>query len=134
MFKAKLAAFAGALILAGSAFAAQDECPNLSDLQTEGVSMAQPFFGSYFTYHFSKYNTDSSWGLVIANLNVESEEEAIELGNEILNNMTAPGVYTPLETDIMCTYETGVPGVFAATIKYEFPSPMKLKQFIQKAH
>lgn len=134
MFKAKLTAFAGALILAGSAFAAHDECPNLSTIQAEGVSMAQPFLGAYFTYHFSTYNTNSTWGLVIANLDADSEEAAVELGNEVLNNMTAPGVYTPLETDIMCTYETGVPGVFAATIKYDVPSPMKLKQFIQKAH
>lgn len=130
MFRAKIAAFAGALILAGTAFANQEMCPELSDIQAEGISMAMPMLGFYTAYQISNYNTDSNWGFVIAPVEADSDNEAIEIANDILSEMTAPGVLQDYEGYALCTYETGVPNIYAAAVQDDFPTPLKLRQII----
>jgi hypothetical protein len=129
MLKAKLAAFASALILAGTAFASQDICPELSAIQAEGISMAMEVYGFYAAYQISDYNTNNSWGFVIAPIEVGSEEEAIENGNDILKGMTAPGVR--VQEDV-CQYKTNIPGIYALAVADELPTAMKLRQYIHR--
>ena len=129
MFRAKLAAFAGAMILAGTAFASQEMCPELSTIQAEGIADAMQFYGMFAAYQVSDYDTDANWGFVIAPINSDSEEEAIDEANDILASMTAPGV---LMEEGLCQYDTGMPDVFAVAVKNEFPTPMKLRQYIRR--
>lgn len=135
MLRAKLAAFAGALILAGTAFANQEACPKLGAIQAEGVSMAMPIFSSlYGAYQLSTYNTDSYWGFVIAPIDAESENDAVEYANDILSDMTAPGVAEEVDGSLMCTYDTGHSDIYAIAVNTMFVSPMQLKQLIHRAH
>lgn len=137
MFRTKLAAFAGALILAGSAFAThQSICPNIEDIKAEGLSMAEEIgHDVYISYNISDYNTESNWGFVIAPIEASSIEEAIETGNDILNDMSAPGVPDQQPGVLICNYETGNPNLIAAAIQTEDQiAPMRLKQLIKKAH
>lgn len=137
MFRSKLAAFAGALVLAGSAFAShQSMCPNIEDIQAEGLAFAEEI-GQHFyiSYNISNFNTDSSWGFVIAPIEAGSTEEAIETGNDILNTMTAPGVPEEQSGALICNYETGSPDLIAAAIQSdEQITPMRLKQLIKRTH
>lgn len=128
MFKAKLAAFAGALILAGTSFASPNICPQLSVIQAQEVSMAMEVYGIYAAYQISDFGTDSNWGFIIAPVDGDSEEDAIENANDILSNMSAPGVSTSEEG--VCSYDTGIPDVYAFAIQDDFQTPMKLRQHI----
>ncbi|USQ12793.1 DUF4949 domain-containing protein [Legionella lytica] len=127
MFKAKLAAFTSALILAGTTFASSEVCPDLSAIQAEGFSMSMQVYGVYAAYQISDFGTDENWGFVMAPVEADSEEEAVENANDILNSMTAPGVL--IDTGV-CNYDTGVPDVYAVAIQDEFPTPLKLRQHI----
>lgn len=127
MFKAKLATFASALILTGTTFSGSEVCPDLSAIQAEGLSMSMQVYGFYAAYQLSNFNTDTNWGFIIAPVEAESEDEAVEHANEILNSMTAPGVFIDQG---VCNYDTGVPNIYALAIQDEFPSPLKLRQYI----
>jgi hypothetical protein len=129
MFRAKCAAFASALILAGTTFASQQVCPELTAIQAEGISMSMEIYGIYAAYQISNFNTDSSWGFVIAPIVGDSEEDAVANANDILSEMTAPGVV--LEKGV-CSYDTGLNDVYALAIQDENPSPMKLRQYIRR--
>jgi hypothetical protein len=134
MLKSKLAAFAGALLLAGAAFAGQQEaCPDIKDIQAEGLTIAEEIGPNMFiSYNISVYNTPSIWGFVIGPVGGDSDEDALEAGNEILSEMSAPGVPEQHANAMICTYDTGRQDVFAAAIKDEAQvSPLKLKQFIK---
>lgn len=135
MLKSKLAAFAGALMLAGSAFAAQQfTCPDINDIKAEGVSMAEQIGPNiYLTYNISNYNSDSTYGFIIAPLHADSDEAALEDANEILGTMNAPGVPDQHSGAMVCTYDTGRQDVFAAAIKDD-SLPMALKQYYLKHH
>ncbi len=137
MLRSKLAAFAGALILAGSAFSSQQAtCPDINDIKAEGLSMAEQIGPNiYLTYNISTYNTASNWGFIIAPLTGDSDDVALDAANEILSSMSAPGVVDQHSGALVCTYETGYQNVMAAAIKDdESISPMKLKQYFQKNH
>ena len=137
MLRSKLAAFAGALLLAGSAFAAQQEaCPDINEIQAEGLSMAEEIGPNIFiSYNISVYNTPSIWGFVLAPVEGESDEVALEAANEILSTMSAPGVPEQHGNAMICTYDTGRQDVFAAAIKDDGQiSPLKLKQYFKSAH
>ena len=134
MSRSKFAAFAGALILAGSAFANhQSICPNLADIQAEGLAFAEEIGQNfYISYNISNFNTNDNWGFVIAPIEADSTEEAIETGNDILDEMTAPGVPEEQAGAFVCTYETGRPNVIAAAIQSEEQiTPLKLKQLVR---
>lgn len=128
MLKSKLTAFAGALILAGTTFASQEVCPELSAIQTEGISMSMEIYGIYAAYNISNYNTDSSWGFIMAPFTTDAEE-VVDTANEILSEMTAPGV---LLQEGVCQYETGNPDLYALAVQDAFPTPAKLKQYIRR--
>ncbi|MGC1182754.1 DUF4949 domain-containing protein [Legionella sp.] len=128
MLRAKLAAFASALILVGTAFANREVCPELSAIQAEGVSMAMEVYGMYATYQLSNFNTDSSWGFIIAPIAANSMVEAIGNANDILRKMTTPGV---LLQESLCNYETGNPDVYAIAIQDELLTATKLRQYIR---
>lgn len=137
MLRSKLAAFVGALFLAGSAFSAQQAtCPNINDIKAEGISMAEEFGPNIFIgYNINVYKTPSIWGFIIAPVEGDSEDVAIDAANEILSMMTAPGVPEQHGSAMICTYETGHKDVFAAAVKDEGTiSPLKLKQYFKKAH
>lgn len=135
--KLKLASFAAALVFTGSAFANESVCPKLSDIQAVGITMAsQMAYNYYIGYSVNHYNTSSSWGFAIGPVEAKSEEDTIEIANDILADLTAPGVpESGKDDEVVCIYETGNPELFAVAIKgYEEISPMKFKQYIHKAH
>lgn len=137
MLRSKLAAFAGALILAGSAFAGQEgPCPSINDIKAEGITMAEELGPNiYISYNISNYNTDSTWGFIIAPIEGDSAEVAIEGGNEILSTMSAPGVPEQHGGAIICDYDTGRQDVFAAAINDNSQiTPMSLKSFFKRTH
>lgn len=137
MFRSKLATFASTLLLAGSVFAGQEAvCPNLSDIQNAGLTQAEELMQSvYVSYHISNYNTDTQWGFWMAPLEADSNETALEVGNELLMNMTAPGVPTIEDGVTICQYNTGNQAVFAGAVNQpEGFNLMQLKRFINKAH
>lgn len=135
MLKSKLATFTSALILAGSVFAGQQTiCPNINDIKAEGLPMAEEIApGMFLSYNISNYNMPSIWGFIIAPLEADSEEMALDEANEILANMSAPGIPAQENGAIICDYETGVPGVIAAAINDGAQiTPMKLRSFVKK--
>ena len=137
MFKSKLATFVGAFIIAGSAFAMQDEaCPDINLIKAEGLSMAEQVGPDlYVTYHISNYETEHTWGFIVAPVEGDSDDTALESGNEILSNMSAQG--TPEEQDgaIICDYPTGRQDVVSAAIREPGQiSPLRLKQLIKNRH
>jgi len=132
MFKSKLVTFAGALILAGSAFASQQQgCPDINDIKAEGLNMAEQIaMGYYATYNISHYNTDYSWGFIIGPVEANDEESALEGANFILSEMTAPGV----PDQNLCEYDTGISNMLAVAIRDDDQgniSPMKFKQYLK---
>lgn len=135
MALSKAAVFLGTLCLAGSLFAQQAGiCPSLSSIQAEGLSMAEEIGTDlYLSYHLSQYGTDATWGFVIAPLAAEDAEIAIDMANDIVRSMTAPGVPEFHEQAIICDYETGHKGILAAAINDgESISPLRLKHFLRR--
>ena len=130
MFKLKHVAFVSLLALSSVVFANQEVCPELSDIQAEGLSIPIVFDLGYGVFQMSNYNTDTNWVFGIAPIEADSEEELIETANDILSSMFAPGVPEPLEDKNLCTYDTGVDGVFAVAFESNFFSPMQFKQMM----
>lgn len=132
----KLAAAASALLLAGSVYAGQAQiCPDINDIKAEGMSMAEPIMNNlFFSYNLSAYNTSTNWGFVIAPIEADSEEMAIEIANEVLGGMSSPAIpEVNGDNEVVCLYNTGNQNILAAAINADqMISPYKLKQFIQK--
>ena len=134
MFHNKCAAIATALLLAGSVYAGQNQlCPDINDIKAVGLSAAEHITGDmFFSYGISNYNTNSTWGFVIAPITAESTEMAIDVANDILDTMTAPGVPEEKNNELVCLYNTGHQNILAAAIPADqMISPSKLKQVIQ---
>ena len=143
MLKSKLAAFAGALILAGSAFANQQIiCPDINEIKAEGLdrveSIHQDNDTMFLTYHFSNYNTPDMYAFFIAPVAGDTSEEALDTANEILNTISGQGVPTQDHGIMLCVYHTGHQDLIAAAMKTNLSvSPMQLKQYFlqsRKAH
>ncbi|STY28719.1 hemin binding protein (Hbp) homolog [Legionella wadsworthii] len=133
--KGKLTTITIALALTGSAFAKESVCPDLHDLKRVGIQKASQLAYNYFIgYSIDNYNSATSWGFAIGPVEAKSEEETIEITNEILEDMTAPGVpEAGRGDDLVCMYETGDPNIIAVAIKgYEDISPVKLKQYLHR--
>lgn len=130
----KLSTFAAALVLAGSAFA-NDACPNLSDLQAEGISDVQQIGNNYFIgFSINQFNS-ATWGFAIGPVEADTEDDALDASNGILNHMTTPGLPMELDRDtLVCLYDTGNPYVYSIAVRDYAISPMKLKQYLLKAH
>ncbi|KTD62295.1 DUF4949 domain-containing protein [Legionella shakespearei] len=137
MLRSKLATFIGAVILAGSAFAGQNSvCPDLNAIKAEGMAMAEELGPNiYLTYNISNYNTESLWGFIIAPLEGDSIDVALDEANEVLASMSAPGVPEQHNGATICDYDTGRQDLFAAAINADEPiTPMSLKSFFKRAH
>ncbi|AWN73736.1 DUF4949 domain-containing protein [Legionella anisa] len=130
----KLSTFTAALVLAGSAFA-NNPCPELSDLRAEGISEVQEIGNNYFIgMSISRFNL-ATWGFAIGPVKADTEDDALDVTNGILNSMATPGF--PLELDhdtLICLYDTGNPYVYSIAVRDYAISPMKLKQYLLKAH
>lgn len=136
MYFGKLTTLTAALVFGGSAFAAEAVCPNLSDIQSVGITMAsQLAYNYYIGYSINNYNTSSSWGFAIGPVEADSEEDTIEITNDILAGLTSSGVPESGEDDeLLCFYETGDQSIFAIAIKdYTEISPLKFRQYLHKA-
>lgn len=134
MLRSKLTAFIGAFIITGSVFASQDGlCPDINDIKAEGISMAEVVAPAlYITYNISNYNTTNTWGFIIAPLQGEDEATVIDAANEVLSNMSAPGIPEQHGNAIICDYNTGRNDVFAAAINDTTQiTPMSLKGIFQ---
>ena len=127
----KITTLGAALLFAGSAVAKESTCPDLSDIQAEGIQMAQQLEKNFYVgYSVSKYNTPTLWGFLIGPVKASSKEETLELTNELLSNLTAPGVPDTIEGHFVCIYDTGNPSLYAIAVKNSKISPIKFKQFI----
>lgn len=132
MFK-KMAAFAGALTLAGSVFAAQPDCPSIDAIKAEGLSMASELMENiYLTFHMSTYNSDNGWVFILGPIEADSEDEALDGGNTVLSGMTAPGIPEEEDGVYACMYDTGSQDFGAAAILADQQlSPMRMQQFLR---
>ncbi|QMT59629.1 DUF4949 domain-containing protein [Legionella sp. PC997] len=130
----KLSTLAAAFVLAGSAFA-NNACPNLNDLQAEGLSEVQQIGTNYFIgFSIGQFNS-ATWGFAIGPVQADTEDDALDVSNEILNNMATPGFPLELDNDtLVCLYDTGNPYVYSVAVRDYAISPMKLKQYLLKAH
>ncbi|RUR06178.1 DUF4949 domain-containing protein [Legionella sp. km772] len=135
MMFSKLTTAVSALLLAGSVYAGQVQlCPDINDIKMEGMSMAEPIMNNlFFSYNLSNYNTSTNWGFVIAPIEADSEEMAIDRANEVLDGMSSPGIPEEADDELVCVYNTGRQDILAAAINADHMiSPSKLKQYIQK--
>jgi hypothetical protein len=133
-FRTKCLALASGLIFAGSIYAGQEViCPNIDDIKAEGLNMAEQLGTDlFFTYNISEFNTDSSWGFVMAPIEADSAETALEESNELLDTMSAPGVPQEHENEIICEYNTGTQHIMAAAVKNDQGLAIsKFKQLIR---
>ena len=135
MMLKKLAAFAGALTLAGSVFAAKPACPSIDTIKSEGLSMASELMENiYLTFHMSTYNSDNSWVFILGPVESDSEEGALDGGNMVLSTMNSQGVPEEDQDMYGCVYETGSQDFGAAAILADQQmSPMRMRQFLRHA-
>ena len=133
-YGAKLAVLTAALFLSGAAFAVN--CPNLSDIQAEGISHAAAINNQFYAgYGFSQFNTTSEWAFIMGYFENVTELEAITRGNLILSTMTAPGVLDSNSSRVICHYDTGNNNVFSLAVKDIFQIlPMQMQEYLQYAH
>jgi hypothetical protein len=131
VLKAKWVTFTSALLLAGSVFSAQEiVCPDINDIKAQGLAFSELIQLDYYvSYAISNYNTDSEWGFMIAPIQAESTELALDKGNQILSTISAPGVLQSVKPTL-CEYATDSPHIMALAIQDELPTPMKLKAIL----
>lgn len=135
MFHNKFTAMASAFLLAGSVYAGQNQlCPDINDIKAEGLNAAEQISQDiFFSYAMSNYKTSSSWVFVIAPVIAQSTKMAINVANDVLAAMTAPGVPEEYNDEHICTYSTGRQDVLAAAFPAEnMISSSKIKQYMQK--
>ncbi len=139
MFKSKLATFVGALVLASATFAAHVEpetCPSIGAIQAEGLTMSAEIMENlYLSYNLSNYGTPSNWVFFIGPINAESDEEAIELSNELLPTVTGDPSPENDDDTWWCQYDTGSQDLGAIAIMAdEAVTPYKMSRFLRKSH
>jgi len=136
--KSTLATFASALLIAGYSYASNDfACPSIGAIKAEGLSQAEEIYPSlYFTYNISSYGTENTWGFVIAPVEGNSVESALETGNEILASITSEGVPAEADGYQYCQYDTGDDNIAAVAFMSNdnHISTMKLKQLYHSIH
>lgn len=132
MFRSKLAVFASTFVLSGFVFAADNIiCPDIADIKAESMTMVEEIGLDYFiTYNVSNYSTNSQWGFAIAPIQADSEDDALNVANDLLNNMTAPGVLQRKDPTI-CGYATGENHVLAFAVE-GVTSPIQMRQYVNK--
>jgi len=140
MFKSRLVAFVGALVLASSSYAMPEKpaaCPGMPALQSEGVTMsAELLEGIFVTYHLSHYNTPSNWVFIMGPIVADSDEAALEESNKILSVLS--GTATPEEDGQdgwVCLYDSGRQDFSVFAIQADdMVSPAKISRLLRKGH
>ncbi|WED42893.1 DUF4949 domain-containing protein [Legionella cardiaca] len=137
-FKSKLLAFAGALAIAGSSFAAfkaPPTCPSVSAIKIAGLSNAEELMTNfYFAYEVSKYDTDNNWVFATGPYEAADEEEALEEANKGLRYLSGNPIAEPDDDSWLCLYEMDAEH-FAIAIQSDLiPSPYKIRRFLSKKH
>lgn len=131
-YKIRTLTGASLLLIMCSVFASPQSCPNLADIQAEGLHIAEQMsMNVYLSYHLSNYHTSSNWGFVLAPVEAKSEELSLEYANTILNSMSAPGIPYEDRGLTICDYNTGNHKVMAAAVENKGHLNMpKIKQLI----
>lgn len=140
MLKSRIINLFGALVIAGSASAAHQDpdmgaCPSVEAIQSEGLTMVQSIYqNGFLTYHQSEYDTDKPWIFVVGIFEAESEDEALDQGNEALVNLSGnPGPTPDDENNTICFYDIDDEHIaVAVTTENGFLSPLKLRSYFQK--
>lgn len=140
MFKSKLATFVGALVLAGSSFAAQSipqACPGINSIQSEGLpNVGEIFQGMYLAYNVSNYETPSNWVFIMGPIMADSEDMALESSNGLLSTISGtPEPQNDEEGNWICEYNSNEPNVAALAIQADdMISPLKMAKYLRRAH
>ncbi|KTD07753.1 DUF4949 domain-containing protein [Legionella jamestowniensis] len=138
MFKSKLIAFAGALVIAGSSFAAfkaPPVCPAVSAIKVAGLSNAEELMPKlYFAYEISTYGTDNTWVFASGPFEGEDDEEALEEANKALRYLSGSPVAEPDEGGWVCLYELDEQHFAVALQSDIMPSPYKIRRYLGKKH
>lgn len=106
-----------------------EQCPNISVIQAEGLSQADVLNNDYWgAFQISSYRLKELWGFFIIPIEANNEHQAIQKGNEILQNVSGdPSPQSDAQgDDWFCEYHA--PGDYyamAVANPYDF-SPMKI--------
>ena len=136
-YKTKATLFIGALILAGSSFAAQNvTCPSLDAIKSEMLTISENFFDQfYFTYNASSYGTDVEWFFGIVPVEADSIENSLSIANDVLTNMNAQGIPRKSNNIVVCTYDTNRPNLISAAVQADtIPMPRMLMEYAHNAY
>ncbi|ASQ47475.1 DUF4949 domain-containing protein [Legionella clemsonensis] len=138
MFKCRLTAFAGALVLTGASFAAfkaPPVCPSVSTIKVEGLSNAEELMPQlYFAYEISNYGTDNTWVFASGPFAGDDEEEALEEANKSLRYLAGSPIAEPDEGGWVCLYELDEQHFAIALQSDVMPSPYKIRRYLSKKH
>lgn len=135
-----IATIIGTLVLAGSAFAAEQSpksCPALSAIRAEGMSNAIELVeGIYLTYNLSYYDTTTNWGFIIGPVKANTDERALRQSNKLLTIMTgSPKPEEDNEGNWICEYQTGNPDISAFAINTDdMISPRNMIRYLRRSH
>lgn len=90
-----------------------DQCPNISVIQAEGLSQAEAFKSNYWgAFQISSYRLKELWAFIIIPIEANNEHQAIQKGNETLQNVSgAPSPQSDAD-DWFCEYHA--PGDYYA--------------------
>lgn len=138
MFRSKLATLLASLVLAGSALAGTQNklvCPGIHALQAEGLHTAAEILNDfYLTYNTSNYNTDAQWIFMVAPVNADTEETALEEGNKILSTLSGnPSVEDVGDNTWACEYQLASQNMVAVAIHADnMLSPLSMSRYVRK--
>lgn len=138
--KSRLIAFAGALVMAGSSFAAFEgptACPSVGAIKAEGLVMAEIMMnGIYLTYNLSPYDTTENWLFVIGPVMSDSDDEALDEGNKMLDKLSGTPIPQNIEDESWaCIYNIGYENTFAVAFQSDsMLSLSKVKHYLNKKH
>lgn len=139
MFKSKLLAVTGALVIAGSSFANIQEppsCPSVDAIKVAGLSNAEEISHSIFvTFEFSQYDTDLNWLFLSGPFMAKDEEHALIQANKALRYLSGNPIAESDASDWICTYEIGSDLAAVAIQSNGMPVPhYKLQRLLNKKH
>lgn len=141
MFRSKFAAFFATIVFSITAYATPFNlppvCPSLSSIQAEGLTDPMEVWdGMFITYHFSNYDTDDLWAFFMGPVAVDTENEALDLTNEALAQMSGEGIpERDKDGEWFCLYEPAGDVMAAMAIRADNPvSTSKMRQIIQSKH
>ncbi|CEK09157.1 DUF4949 domain-containing protein [Legionella hackeliae] len=138
MFKSKLIAFAGALVIAGSSFAgfkAPPVCPNVGNIKVQGVSNAEELMPKfYFAYEISNYDTENTWVFATGPFEGDDSDTALEEANKALRYLSGSPIAEPDEGGWVCLYEMDEEHFAVALQSDSIPSPFKIRRYLSKKH